>query len=376
MKARIDEPVHGSSRQLEREPDGESRDPRVQHEHERRDAGVAPAEEDRDRDQRTELADRADRAGARPNGVRSSPASRRIGRIVPSAVEHRAMPMMTASSPGAISQPTATPTARLMSHPKTRIAAGPAAEDGELDLGPRDEEQHREAELRQRRDERREAPPSRAARPDQDAEQELEHDDRHPHPAPEPARQQRREHGEERDDQQRRLELVHGLTLAIGAVGVDAIAARLARVQVSERVRARSARHRRPSRPHARGMPHPSCSSSSRRSSHCPPSSASASSRSRSARRSSMRSRRRSPRSRDFASFSSILPSSRVGLPGRALGFAQAPSALPCAPAARPGRRGSARARRHAGQAAADGVRDVDRLEARSPRAGGPGARS
>ena len=54
---------------------------------------------------------------ARPNGVRSSPASRRIGRIVPRAVEHRAMPMMTASSPGAISQPTPTPTMRLMSQP-------------------------------------------------------------------------------------------------------------------------------------------------------------------------------------------------------------------------------------------------------------------
>ncbi len=37
---------------------------------------------------------------ARPNGVRSSPASRRIGRIVPSAVEHSAMPMTIATSPG------------------------------------------------------------------------------------------------------------------------------------------------------------------------------------------------------------------------------------------------------------------------------------
>ena len=56
-----------------------------------------------------------------------------------------------ASSPGAMSQPTPTPTARLMSQPKIAAAPGAAAERGELDLGAGDEEQHREPELRQRR---------------------------------------------------------------------------------------------------------------------------------------------------------------------------------------------------------------------------------
>ena len=54
-----------------------------------------------------------------PNGVRSSPASRMIGRIVPSAVEHSAMPTTIATSPGAMIHVMPTPTARLMSHPTT-----------------------------------------------------------------------------------------------------------------------------------------------------------------------------------------------------------------------------------------------------------------
>ena len=54
--------VHRTSRQPEREPDRETRDRAEHDEHERRDVGVAAAEEDRDRDERTELADRPDGA--------------------------------------------------------------------------------------------------------------------------------------------------------------------------------------------------------------------------------------------------------------------------------------------------------------------------
>ncbi len=54
-----------------------------------------------------------------PNGVRSSPASRRMGRRVPSAVEHSAMPITIAISPGTKTQATPTPTPRLMSQPRT-----------------------------------------------------------------------------------------------------------------------------------------------------------------------------------------------------------------------------------------------------------------
>ncbi len=56
-------------------------------------------------------------ATALPNGVGSSPASRRIGRRVPSAVEHSATPITIAASPDASRKPAAIPAARLMSHP-------------------------------------------------------------------------------------------------------------------------------------------------------------------------------------------------------------------------------------------------------------------
>ena len=54
-----------------------------------------------------------------PKGVRSSPASRRIGRIVPSAVEHSAMPTTMATSPGNRNHVSPTPRTRLSSHPMT-----------------------------------------------------------------------------------------------------------------------------------------------------------------------------------------------------------------------------------------------------------------
>ncbi len=125
------------------------------------------------------------------------------------------MPMMIASSPGAISHPTPTPITRLMSQPKMAAAAGPPAEHRELDLGPGDEEQHRQPQLRQRGEERVRVRPAQDRRAEEDAEQQLEDDDRHPHPSPQPSRQQRRENGEERNDDQCRPELVHALTLAM-----------------------------------------------------------------------------------------------------------------------------------------------------------------
>ena len=52
-----------------------------------------------------------------PNGVCISPASRRIGMIVPSAVDERAIAMITAVSPGATIHPIPNPTSRLISQP-------------------------------------------------------------------------------------------------------------------------------------------------------------------------------------------------------------------------------------------------------------------
>ena len=150
-----------------------------------------------------------------PNGVRSSPASRRIGRSVPRAVEHSAMPMTIAISPGAMSQATPDPDAEADEPAEDGRAAGAAAERRELDLRAGDEEQHREAELRQRRRRSRRAPPSRAATgPTTMPSTQLEHDDRDADPAAEAPGEQRSQHGEQRDDQQRRLELVHAFTVA------------------------------------------------------------------------------------------------------------------------------------------------------------------
>ena len=116
--------------------------------------------------------------------------------------------------------------------------------------------------------------------------------------------------------------------------------------------------------------------SSSRRRVSASAFSASASNRASSARRSSMRSRRWSPRSRDFASFASIFASSRSASPAaRSASRSAFSAALRARRSARSSRLGGG-ASGTPGSDPADRVRHVDRVEARSPRAGGPGARS
>ena len=75
-----------------------------------------------------------------PNGVRSSPASRRIGSSAPSAVEASATPTNTAPAPGSIRNPNPSPSAIEAAQPKLDLGvlkdlSGKTIMLGVLDLG-------------------------------------------------------------------------------------------------------------------------------------------------------------------------------------------------------------------------------------------------
>ena len=149
--------------------------------------GIATAEEERDRDQGSELADS-------PDG-RDRPAEGRV-QFAFVAEDRQKRPesrgaQCDADDDGLFAgcdQPAGEHTGREADEPSPDRATPRAAPEGtELDLGARDEEQHREPELRQDADERGLVRPSQHGGADDDAEDELEHHDRHAHPATERA---------------------------------------------------------------------------------------------------------------------------------------------------------------------------------------------
>ena len=193
---------------------------------------------------------------------------------------------------------------------------------------------------------------------------------------PQAAGEQRSQHREERDDQQRRLELVHALTVSTDRVprGITGSGQRPGRQPAESLERPSGPSRRRAPRcgrvPRHPFAPRPAAAVSASAFS------ASASNRASSARRSSMRSRRWSARSRAFASFASIFASSRSASPAarsasrtRLLG-GLAGTALGEVVAA--GRRGIG----HAGQRSRRPRPTRRPRRSPTPRAGAPGAPS